>query len=264
MRRLWVLSFFLVQSLFGTVYKPWYGQNLQLVSRFTEVLQHYHKFNFEHRNEEIKGYNYIGDFSLSLPFARWSAEAELWVADTRQRSFCVDSLKLTGRYMWLDEAVGDALNLTTGVSVTQTFGKAVKDIALYHHGKIAFDAHLAAGKEIEWSECWSSRAWGVFGIGKADVNPAWIWSELAWEQRSAYGNFFRVFANYRHGFGEHHHHVHNLWELNYRYLDLGARYTHRFDNFSELAFAYARRCCVKNGLSHMDVFMLQFLFPFGI
>ncbi len=264
MRQLvWIFIF--IQSLGATVYEPWYGQNLQLVSRFTELIQHYDKFNIQGRNKEFKGYNSIGNFSLSLPYARISGEAELWAIDTRQRNFCIDSLRLTGRYMWLDEAIGNEVNVTTGISVTQTFGKAVKDIALYHHGKIAIDTHIAIGKEFEWSEWGSTRTWGVFGIGKADTNPSWIWSELAWEYRSAFGNFYRLFAQYRHGFGEHHHrHFHTLWKLNYRYLDLGLRYIHRFDNWSELSLAYARRCCVKNGLTGMNIFMLQFLYPFGI
>jgi len=266
MRRLCFLLVFITHflGLVATEYKPWFGRSLEFDLRFTEIFQRYTKFNFEHHNYAFHGNNYLGDFSLSLPYDNMSGELECWVVDTKQRNFCVDSLKFTGRYMLLDEALDNPLNLTLGLSMTQTFGKAVHDIALFHHGKLAFDAHAAVGKEFPWNSYWSSRVWGVFGLGKADIGAPWLWSELAWEQRSCLGHFVRVFAYYRHGFGVHHSHLHTLWQLNYRALDLGARYTHLFDNYCELSFEYAYRCCVKNGLANMNIFMLQFMYPFGL
>ncbi len=254
-----------VQVLSATEYAPWYGRSLQIEGRITQSFQQYHSLHLKDHSFNKKGLNLFSDFSLMVPFDVYCAEFEVIAVDTRQRNYCVDCMKLTGRYMWLDQDIGDSFNLTMGLTATQTFGKATHDIATYHPGKIAADFHVAAGKSWDLCSGWEMRGWGLIGIGNADNGPAWTFGKAVLDFRSDYGNFFRIFADLHYAFGgDRFCHLRNVPKAKRHFFDLGARYTHRFDNFVELYFEYAYRTWVKNGFANANIFVLQLMYPFGL
>lgn len=265
MKRLFIALLGLIHTLSATEYTPWYGRSLQLEGRLTQSFQQYNALNIQSQSIKKKGLNSFSDFSLMVPFDVYCAEFELIAVDTWQRNYCVDCIKLTGRYMWLDQDIGDLINLTMGLTATQTFGKAINDIATYHPGKIAADFHVAVGKSWDLCSGWEMRGWGFVGIGNADNGPAWTFGKAALDFRSDYGNIFRAFADWHYAFGgDNFCHLRDIPQAKRHFLDLGIRYTRRFDNFFELSLEYSYRTWVKNGFANANIFVFQIMYPFGI
>lgn len=255
----------LFQAASATEYLPWYGKALQLEGRLTQVFQQYNSLKIKDHSYRANGINAFTDFSLMVPFDVYCAEFEVVAVDTHRRELCVDCIRLTGRYMWLDEDLGDAFNLTTGITATQTFGKAAVDVATYHPGKIAGELHTALGKTWDLCEGWEVRGWGVAGLGTADNGPAWTFGTAAVEFRSLSGNFFRIYSDIHYAFGgDRFHHWDEVTRAKRHFLDVGVRYTHRFDDFFELSLEYAYRTWVKNGYGNSNLYLLQFMYPFSI
>ena len=167
---------------FATDLKPWYDRYLEIQPKATYIFQSYSKIKTGEGTLHRSSNDHFLNFSVSGAYDRWSAELETTFAATRHRSFGFCDARLTGRYQWLDDVVGDPVSLVTGVTLTQACKIALHDPSCFYHGKFEAEMHLAVGKEIACEQFWTSRGWGVLGLGLADTGSPWIRADFAWEQ----------------------------------------------------------------------------------
>ena len=209
-----LLATFSCSCVCATELSPWFGPVLEIEGRANCLVEQYSSINGRTRNpfgdfpldkKHIRkiqsAWNVFVDVSASLaPTEEWSAEVEAVVADTHHRSFGMDSVLFTGRYRWLNDIVGEPVSLSTGLSLIRVFKPARHDLAVFHHGGIAGEAHVSIGKEFSCMQFWTSRMWAVGAVGLGDIGSAWLRGDVFWEHNWWDRHQVRLFA-------------HTIWDL---------------------------------------------------
>ncbi len=268
--------------LSATEFSPWFGPVLEIEGRVNCLVEQYSAIDGrvrspygyfpvdEHHVKDIQSAcNVFVDVSASLaPTEEWSAEIEAVAADTRHRSFGMDSLLLTGRYRWLNDIVGDPVSLSTGLTVIKVFKPAWHDLAVFHHGGIACEAHVAAGKEFSCRQFWTNRVWAVAAAGVGDIGSPWLRGDLFWEHNWWDRQQVRLF-------------VHSLWgmggdtlnlavpfrgygPIRHQSVDAGLRYSYYFESGFTASVVYARRVFAKNCPQRVNFAIFELRYAFGL
>src|SRR5689334_5856548 len=113
---------------------PWTERDLEIQSRVTYILQTFDRVSAPHGPTRYPSNDHFLTLSLPLSFMQWSVELETTASKTRHHTFNMDNAKLTARYQWLDDVIGDPVSLITGISITEIFKVARHDIGVFHHG----------------------------------------------------------------------------------------------------------------------------------
>lgn len=121
--------------------------------------------------------------SLGVPYYQWYGEVGLGLAGSSDRKFGVDQGTICLRYQLLDD-VSDVypVSAVLSTSLSTVTKAALNDLSSFHHGKFEGTIQLAVGKELSYNQFWSSRFWGVFGVGIADVGSPWLHLKLCAEK----------------------------------------------------------------------------------
>ncbi|MBI3900654.1 MAG: hypothetical protein HY324_00725, partial [Chlamydiia bacterium] len=146
--------------------QPWFGEVYQF-----HLLSSY-SYSWFHSVQNAKpSYNQFFqenliyfdlDFSLSPV---WSVDADVQFADTTAVPFNFRTAAVQGRYLWLDDIVGDPISLATGVSTRVTSSEGLKDISCPSFANVDIEVNLAFGKEFVSGYTWRYRAWGYGAVG---------------------------------------------------------------------------------------------------
>jgi hypothetical protein len=259
-------SFFFPLS--ATEYSPWYTRYLEIQPEISYAYQFYNSIAVANKSKRYPANNHFLQMSLSGAYDRWSLEFETNFAATRHRTFGFSDVRLTARYQWLDDILGDFASVVTGFTAIQDVKIAKNDISCFYHGLLEGELHLAIGKETSCEQFWTSRLWGVVGIGVADQGSPWLrghlyWGHNGWDIHEMNigllslwglgGNNLNVYKPFR-GYGSISHYSIDL-NLNYRYAFsyggiLGANYSYRI-------YAYNCPC-------HVNTFEVNIIYPFGL
>lgn len=264
-----LLFCFLFPMLLGaTELTPWLERDLELQPRVTWLHQKFSKIYTPHRTFRRSANDSFYTLSMEVTGLDYGVEVEVSVAHTQhQRNDC-DNFRLTGRYRWLNDILGDPVTLTTGVTYIQAFRHSLYDISSFHHGKTECEAHVVIGKEYSTLSTWNSHWWAVFALGLGDHGSPWLRGEAAWEKNWCDQQRVRVFMHALCGCGGNniHHidHFHGYGAIRHRSIDLGARYSYRFCFDGVLSLEYARRVYAQNFPSQANLVLLSFLYPFGL
>lgn len=264
-----VVALPLASTLSGTEYKPWYTPLLAPEAEFDVAIQAFRDVDTKFGDMRYSSCDVFVDLGLLLsPTETTSGEFEVALADTRKRTFGFDNIKLTGRYLWLNDVVGDPISLSMGVSLSSVFKPARHDIAVFHHGGIEGEFHIAAGQEFVCESFWTSRWWSVAAIGTGDIGSAWLRGDFHYEWNWWNKNQCDIF-------------LHTLWGLGRRELrsvyyfdgygpvqhytvDIGASYIHIFDYGIELKMEYAHRVFAKYCPESANLFIFRVTYPFSL
>lgn len=264
--------FFLILSLSSilgaTERMPWYPRYLELQPRATYRFQEYSKVDTKEGTRHHGSHDHFLHLSLSAAYDRWCAEIEATGAATRHENFNLADLSLTGRYLWLDDVVGDAVSLTTGLTVTQVITLARHDISCFYHGGIEVEGHVAVGKELTLcEEFWRSRLWGVVGFGVADLGSPWVRANMAWEHNVWDRHRVRLFVASLWGLGHRDlkiHHFRGFGPIRHQLIDLGLLYGYHFECGFSVDVGYAYRVYARNCPLQANQFLVSLLYPFGL
>lgn len=255
-------------SLAATDYRPWFGNTLEIETCAACQLQGYRKVSTGEGTKHHPAIDLFFDLSAATSFDFLAAELEAVATDTRYRRFGMDCIKLTGRYRWLNDIVGDPVSLVTGLSIAQVFKPGLRNLSSFHHGGIECEAHVAVGRERSFMQYWFSRYWAVLGVGIADMGYPWIRGDYAWEYNFCEKHILRLFANSLWGLGYHHlHHVnhfHGYGSIRHQSIDLGARYSFLFNWGGTLSLEYAYRVFARNCPKGVNIAYLSLCYPFGL
>jgi hypothetical protein len=255
-------------SLDATDFKPWFGP-LEIDGRITNTVQFYQSVDTKCGARYRSDCGNFTDFSLEgAVLDQFAVELEAVTAITRHRSFGLDSLRLTGRYLWMNDIVDDPVSLTTGVTISPVFKPSRHDIAIFHHGGIEFEAHAAVGQETSCMQFWTSRWWGVGGIGIADQGYAWLRANLNWEHNWWDLHRIRLLVKTLWGLG--HKNLHSAYHfkgygsIRHQSIDLGFRYTYGFCYGIDLSVEYGYRVYSRNCPENVNFFIVELFYPIGL
>ncbi len=255
---------FLAGQMSATEFAPWFGNQYQFEARWKALYQKYNHIG----SHPYQADDLFTQLSLSFsPDPALSGEAEILFADTRYRDFGFDSGKVTGRYLLLDDIVGDPVSLTMGLSLAFPIYRGLHDISSLHHGMIETEAHLAIGKEYSYLNQWHQRQYALLGVGIATQGSPWLHFLCSWEKRLCVGWTFELFAKSLLGFGKRKVHVskfNGYGAIAHRSLDLGAKINYILDFSGVVTFEYVYRVLARNYPQNTHLVQLMYFYPFSL
>lgn len=246
--------------------KPWFTRAYQLQGLIDYRFQSYHSVDAPSKSSHYSSNDHFVDGSLMFVYEPFSLQLETEFADTKKRNFDWDHVSFTGRYLWLDDNIGDPVSLTTGLTVSRAWREAVNDISSFHHGRNEAFLHVAIGKQNIEGSTWLSRWWGVLGIGTADRWTPWIVANAAYEWNSCDTHRLRLYVNSLWGCGGRKLKAQDFGgygPINHRSIDIGVRYSYEFDYYGMLSIDYARRVYAHNFPDNANILTLCYIYPFG-
>lgn len=259
---------FLPVFVFATELRPWTDRDLEIQSRTTYLLQSFSDVSAPHGPTHYGSNDSFLTFSLPLSFVQYSIELEATAAATRRHSFNMDNVKLTGRYQWLNDVIGDPVSLITGLSISEVFRRGRHDIGIFHHGSFETEAHISIGKEVTCYQFWTSRWWSILGLGMGDVGFPWIRLDGGWEQNWWDLNKMQIFGHSLWGLGNRNlslvRHFPGYGKIQHQSIEIGTRYSRLFECGLTVSLEYAYRIYSKNCPRNVNLFLVQLHYPFGI
>lgn len=249
--------------------QPWFGDVLEFhflggytYSRFRTVQNA--------SNQLTSPFNahvaYLGlDFS---PTPEWSIDTDIQVAATSAMSFNFRTAALQGRYLWLDDIVGDPISLATGVSIRATGSPALRDVSCPSHGNVDFECNVSLGKELDASENWRFRLWGYGAVGHANRGSPWVHAIAAFEMNYDDTHKWAFYADGMNGYGRYAtvntEHFYGYAKIRQKSIDVAARYGYRMGVWGTLRLEYQRRVLAKSCPANVNSFIVSYLLPFSL
>jgi hypothetical protein len=270
MLRHFCASFFMACALLAcqgeaTELEPWHRQIYSVDFHGNCLLQGFRQLDTRYgaiRRPELDAfYNFS---ALGVCKDNSTAEIELLASNTRYRGIGLNAFRLTGRYFWLNDIVGDPVSLAVGFTASKIFRASRHNVAIFDHGGIACEAHVSVGKEVSCEQFWTSRGWAVVGVGIADVGSPWVRANLVWEKNWWNIHQLKVFADTIWGFGGNGlrvHHFDGYGSVNYQAVDVGFRYGFILPNNTFLGAGYAYRVYGRNCPIHVGLAKLEIIYP---
>ena len=249
-----------VQPWFGDVYEFHFLGSFAY-SRFSSFQDAVPPFN-----QLFQSYvGYLGlDFS---PSPVWSIDGDIQFADTTAMNFNFRSLALQGRYLWLDDIIGDPISLATGASARVTSSPGLRDISCPSHGNVDFEINFSLGKEFEASNSWLFRTWCFGAVGHANRGAPWVRGIVSVETNIDDQHKWALYASGVNGYGRHVHvdteHFYGYAKVREKAIDLGIRYGYRLGVWGTLRFEYMRRVLAKSAPQRVNTFLVSYLLPFS-
>ncbi|NGX42519.1 MAG: hypothetical protein K940chlam7_00799 [Chlamydiae bacterium] len=254
-------------ALSGTELMPWTERDLELYPRLDYLFQHYNSVHTSSGSRHHSSDDHFGTVGLSASYGSWSAELEAIFANTRHRSFGFDNFKVTGRYQWFNDVVGDFVSITTGITLIKASSVALDDLSSFHHGRNEAELHVSVGKEISCLDYWASRGWGVIAVGVADHGSPWLRGQLAWEKNFQRTTHLRLFVNALYGLGGDSLSIKSFdgyGSISHRSLDIGARISKTTDCWGIFRLEYAHRVYARYFPKCASLIQFSYLYPFGL
>lgn len=249
--------FLAIPTLIGAMeLYPWSGRDFEFHPRMTQVFQTYPS----HRNYFL-GLGVEGSYDV------WQADLEVNLAHTEKLTFGFNDFRLTGRYRWMNDIVGEPVTINTGVTFIKATHHSLRDYNLFHHGVTEVELHAAMGKEFECGDNWSYRFWGVGALGIANRGFPWVRVNLGWEKNWWDQYVFGLFIDTLWGLGHrrlHIHDFHGYGPVRHQSVDIGVKYEWLSKYDSVVTVSYAYRPYASNFPEHVNTFLVQWMIPFGI
>ena len=260
---------FILLPLFlcATEYAPWFDRVLEFEARGSAAYQAFNSVDSKGRSRSYKTRDLFSNLSLALAIPMASVELETLLARTHHRTFGFDNFKFTGRYLWMDDVVGDPASITSGLSLIFPYKRALHDVSSFHHGIFELESHVAVGKEYDCWDRWQFRHYGLFIAGIADRGSPWLALRYFAESRVLDRYSVQCFIRGLMGLGWrrlHPHHFQGYGAVGHRSIDGGIRLSYQFDFEGQLFVEYVRRFYARNFPKDVNWVQITYLYPFGI
>lgn len=266
MRRFsWLLLFPLwaaaleVQPWFGDVYE-FHFLSAYAYSRFHQVQNSKPPFQGLFQSNVI----YLGlDFS---PSPVWSIDGDIQFADTTKMAFNFRTMGLQGRYLWMDDIIGDPVSLATGISARGTPSPALRDVSCPSFSHFDFELNFSLGKEFDASDSWLWRAWFFGAVGHGTRGSPWVRGVASIETNIEDQHKLALYAAGVNSYGRHTHiDVDDFFgyaKVREKAIDLGVRYGCSISVYGTLRVEYVRRVLAKSAPKNVNTFIISYLLPF--
>lgn len=253
----------------ATVLQPWYPEKMaELQARADYSFESFNEVESSGGNFHYKARNSFLDLSLLGSIEGYGVELEAVISDTKKHSFYPDCFKLTGRYLLLNDSVGDYLSVIAGLTVIIPTKVGLDDIGSFHHGYFESEAHLAVGRETVCGDWWTSRWWAVGAVGCATSEGSpWFRANASYETNWDRTIFLRAFVNTLWGLGRdavHRHPFRGYGSVAHRSVDVGTHVSYQTDCDLLLTAGYSFRLYAHNFPKNVNVFTFNVLYPFAL
>ena len=271
MKKFWAAylnSIMLAVSGVALEHQPWFGDVFQFhflgdytYSRFPSFQNGYPKLQQPFNSHVI----YLGlDFS---PSPIWSVDFDIQLADTTKTPFSFRTIAAQGRYLWMDDIIGDPISLVTGVSGRFTTSKNLKDISCPSHGNVDIELNVSLGKEFEASNNWLFRTWFYGALGHANRGSPWVRGILSLETNIDDSHKIALFAEGINGYGRHArvdiNRFYGYAKVREKAVDVGIRYGYTIGVWGTLRAEYSRRVLAKSAPQYVNFYSVSYLLPFS-
>ena len=208
---------------------------------------------------------YMGlDFTMG---PEWAVDMDVQFADTTQMDFNFRTGALQGRYLWLDDLVGDSVSLTTGFNARGTPSYALHDVSCTSRSNLDFELNCSVGKEFEANPNWLIRLWASGVLGQGIWGNPWVRGVAAIETNIMEQHKIGIFAEGVNGFGRHTHvlidHFDGYGKIRYKAIDLAIRYGYRLGVWGTIRAEFAHRFLAKAYPSEVNTWAISYLLPFS-
>jgi hypothetical protein len=204
------------------------------------------------------------DFSFSPD---WSVDADVEFADTSFRSFQFRSFGIQGRYLWLDDIIGDWASLVTSFSARIVSPNMLKDVSTPYHGNVDLELSISLGKELDSFRFWRFRFWGFGLIGIANRGSPWLRGGAFFEGNLDDTHKWALYLLGSHGYGRKRSidiaNFRGYGRIRQKSIDIGARYGYRMGVWGTLRFDYLRRVKASLCPENVNTFVISYLLPFS-
>lgn len=259
------LAFLVPFYLAATEYAPWYDPALRINLRTTYEFQSFSKVATSQNCKHYNSHDSFFDTGISGNYDVYALEIEAVTAATRHRNFGWDNVRLTGRYQFTDDNLGDEFSSTGGVMLSRAWKQAVHDIGSFHHGRVEMEAHLAIGKQFLCENFWTSRFWSVLALGTADTGSPWFRADFHWEKNYWDLHQFGFLVKTLWGFGGKSLCISDFkgyGPVDHQSVDLGFYYSYFLeDQGATLRAQYSYRVYAKNFPRSTSRYLVSLLYP---
>lgn len=263
------LAIFLSFSLYATDYRPWsFERDFEIYPRLDYAFQHYSRVATASGSQHLSANTHFVTAAVGASYGVYSGEAEVVCLGTPDShpSFGFDYAKVTGRYHWRNDVIGDPLSLTFGISGAAVSFFGLHDLSAFHLGRFEGQLFLSLGKECVDKDTWSSRWWGVFALCLGDRGSPGIFSRWSWEKHS-FPYEWGIFAEFLGGLGNRSLHLHSFsgyGSIRYRAVDLGIK-VHKLTSCDAiLEGEIKQRVWARHFPKGATVIQVSYIYPFGL
>lgn len=264
------LSFTAAQA---TEKAPWFGNDNEFEWRNSLEHRYYDDVDTVQGAERRNGKESLLSLALGLAtMGSFHAEAELTAyhlkADGLDAASRFDALTFQGRYLLMNDIVGEPFSIVAGADVSFVPSKSQREIGIVRHGNVELEGHLSIGREKSSGRTWDSRYWSSLALGVANRGSPWAKVHLAWEKNFSDEQSLLVFSDYRQGLGGRK--LNQISEftsyrsLDYAFADVGMKYAYQFAVMGELSASYAHRVYSQYTAKSVDTLSLSYFLPFGL
>lgn len=209
----------------------------------------------------------IFDLSVS-PLPQWEFSADIEFADTPRQSMGLRSYALQGKYLWLNDVVGDPVSLTTGLNVREVSGHSLKDVSCPYHFHTNIELNASIGREWSRGFNWHLRLWGFGALGMANRGYPWTRAFTTLEGQWKGAHRLGLFSEWYAGLGGHAtvntDHFNGYAQIRHRNCDVGLTYTYIFEVWGRISVAYTRRVFARSFPENVNFFTLRYTLPFSM
>lgn len=234
--------------LCSTELAPWFGTALQIEPRISGLYQGFSDVDQKSHLETYHSDAFFLNLSVGTSIIDIAnVEFEYIAAQTPHHTFNTDCGRMTLRYHWMNDIVGDALSVVPGVRFTMPTKLGLHDVSSFHNGYFESEFLVAFGKEYD--ECVRQRWWSLVGIGTATTRSPWWRGDLHWEANYRDVYFFEVFCKSLWGCGGDSlrvHHFDGYGRIQHRSIDVGAAVSRLFDCLGTVKLEYTHRVYAYN------------------
>jgi hypothetical protein len=255
-----------VIQLAATELSPWYSRYLEIQPKVSYFYQYYPSICISNKTKHYPAHNQFVNMSVSGAYDRWSLELESNFADTRHRTWSFSDVRLTLRYQWLDDILGDSFSLVSGCTLIQDIQLAKHDISCFYHGCLEGELHVSVGKETSCQQFWVSHLWGVAALGIADEGSPWIKGEVSWDHNGWDLHDIKLSVVSLWGLGRNNlnpRRFKGYGGIGHYSIDLAVNYHYAFEFGGILGLEYSYRLYAHNCPSQVNTFGVNFIYPFG-
>lgn len=255
--------------LFGLPQEPWLGNVYEFFFDAHYTFSFYTHVANGRPSTKHSSYDhqFLGGIGFT-PSQYWDLDLEVEVTNTTTLSWNLRSVALQGRYLWLDDVIGDPISLTTGLSLRGVPHRNLRDTSCPYPGEADIELSLCAGKEWSTGPFWTARVYGLGAVGIANRGSPWTRLFCALEGNYDDRHQFQLSARGEFGFGAENFvnvdHFRGYGNIHHQSVDLGAAYRYQFLVWGRLSFEYVYRIYAHAYPERVNYFTLWYHLPFSL
>jgi hypothetical protein len=263
------LLFLLPTSLFALNIEPWFCNVYEFTFSPYFTYSRYRDVQNGHPQLKSPSNDYVVGCDIAVPPApQWEVDADVEFADTPRQSMGLRSSGLQIRYLWLDDVLGDAVSLTTGVSARGVSKHSLHDVSSPYHSQANFELTTSIGREWDRGFQWRFRTYGFGAAGMGNRGYPWARAIAVVEGNQHNTHRLSLFAEGYMGFGPHKrvrtNHFDGYASIQHRNFDMGIQYTYVTEIWGRITLAYTRRLYARSFPENVNFFTIGYMLPFSL